>query len=54
VSVIGHGVLGFFQVRGRHRPIQGILGHSTTAVTEKYAHLKPDAMKDAMKKAFAS
>ena len=34
--------------------IQSILGHSTTAVTEKYAHLKPDAMKDAMEEAFAS
>jgi len=35
------------------KTIQAILGHSTTAVTEKYAHLAPAAMKDAMEKAFA-
>jgi integrase len=39
--------------RGVSLPIvQGILGHSNISVTERYAHLAPDAMRQAMQMAF--
>ena len=36
------------------RVISEILGHSSTSVTEKYSHLRPDVMKDAMEDTFGN
>jgi site-specific recombinase XerD len=36
------------------RIIQAILGHSSTSVTEKYSHLQPEVLGQAMEETFGS